>query len=111
MSERFAAKDVNKNGVLDRTEVERMPEEFFQRIDTDKSGGLSPAELANGRPHRGPKPDGNFGDQAVTKAEFVAKAKERAAKLDANKAAHGKFGRGRHGHGPHGHDAVDAEEE
>jgi Ca2+-binding EF-hand superfamily protein len=69
--ERFKKMDANGNGVIDRDEF-RGPPEAFDKIDADKSGGLSPEELKNaspmgpGGPHHGDGPgegDGHRGQR------------------------------------------------
>jgi Ca2+-binding EF-hand superfamily protein len=92
MEEKFEQRDANGNGVLERSEVARMPQPFFDKLDTDKSGTLSPQEMqAIAGLHRhggkGGHGHGDFGadaDRTVTKAEYVAKAKEFMTKLDTN---------------------------
>jgi Ca2+-binding EF-hand superfamily protein len=116
----FADKDANDNGVLERSEVAKMPEEFFTKLDSDKSGSLSKAEMeafGPGRHHgkRGGKRHfDSDGDGAMSKAEALTKAKEMMAKFDTNKdgkvtkdeaaafmASHkGRFGGGHCEHGP-----------
>jgi Ca2+-binding EF-hand superfamily protein len=117
-NEHFEERDANDNGVLERSEVERMPQEFFSKLDTDKSGSLSPAEMEAFGPGHGHRRGGHGpqGDQdrnaSLTKADFLAKAKGRMAKLDTNqdgkitqdelKAGHGRGGSCDHEHGPRG---------
>ncbi len=114
--ERFAKLDVNHDGVLQRSEVAKMPDAIFTKIDADKSGTLSKAEMENARPFmhgKGPHGDKGLpgdtnGDGAVTKDEVTAHAQEIAKKLDAN--GDGKITKDElaHGHhfGPH-HDPSD----
>jgi len=112
--ERFTKRDANGNGVLERSEVQRMPEGMFSKLDTDKSGTLSPAELTSAHMKRGGKgPRGEFKglpgdadkDGAVTKAEATAGVAKMAARIDANgdgtltKDELGR-GHGRHHRGP-----------
>ena len=88
--ERFAKRDANGDGLLERSEVARMPDAFFDKLDTDKSGALSPAELQNAHfDHHGKGefkklPGDADGDGVVTKAEAVAGADKMAKKLDTN---------------------------
>jgi len=115
--ERFAARDQNGNGQLERSEVERMPDAWFARIDTDQSGALSQAELEAGRPFKharvgkdhanGPKdlPGDADRDGVLTKAEAVSGAQSLAKKLDQNgdgKLTKDELGRFHH-RGGHGH--------
>ncbi len=115
--ERFTKLDANNDGVLERSEVAKMPDAIFTKIDADKSGTLSQAEMQNAHPKRGPM--GMHGDKwlpgdadrdgVVTKAEATAGAQDLAKKLDANgdgkltkdELAHG------HGFGPRGHHCDD----
>ncbi len=120
-SAHFEDRDKNDNGVLDRNEVERMPDELFNRLDADKSGTLSYEEMANFGPkhgHKGPRgdraPGDRAGDTVLTKADFVAKAKERMQKLDANNDGkitqdEAKAFRGTHGRGGPGKDQARGE--
>jgi Ca2+-binding EF-hand superfamily protein len=111
--EHFEKRDENGNGLLERAELERMPEHLFTRLDTDKNGALSPEELANhgGPKHRGHRPKGvgvdADQDGVVTQAEFVAKARERMARLDADqdgKLSQDEFKAHKRGKGnKHGH--------
>ena len=90
-----------------------MPAQRFAQIDADKSGTLSPSELANHHPlkgkhgkswighHKGLPGDAN-GDGMLTRDEAVTGAKSFAKKRDAN--GDGKLtqdellrGRGHHG--------------
>jgi len=85
----FAKRDTNQDGVLQASEVQKLPAELFSKLDADKSGGLSPAELQGLRGNHG-KHEGkgarvdSDGDGAVSRAEAISKARERFAKLDAN---------------------------
>jgi Ca2+-binding EF-hand superfamily protein len=115
-AQKFEERDANDNGVLERSEVARMPQDFFDRLDTNKDGSLSPTELqAMKGMHHGRK-GGEEGDKKwsadtdgdgnVSKAEFLAKAKQMMTKFDANgdgkvtqqeaEAARAKFHHGHH---------------
>ncbi|MDB4976401.1 MAG: hypothetical protein JWN48_4742 [Myxococcaceae bacterium] len=88
--ERFSQRDANGNGVLERSEVPRMPDAWFAKVDADKSGTLSPTELQNAHlAHHGKgesqKLHGDAdGDGVVTQAEALAGADKLAKKLDSN---------------------------
>ncbi len=115
--DKFADRDANGNGVLERSEVAKMPDALFEKLDTDKSGSLSPAELEAFGPghHRGKHAGkrghfGSDGDGAVSKAEALSKAKKMMAKFDTNgdgkvtkeeAAAFMASHKGRFGHGGH----------
>lgn len=80
--DRFAADDVNGDGVLDDVEF-RGPARAFDRIDADGDRYLTPEELqAAGPPPRGPRPpcDGMIehldadGDGAISEDEFPGPA-------------------------------------
>ena len=115
--ERFGKRDSNGNGVLERTEVEKMPADVFTKLDADKSGTLSPAELASGHfEHGGKGPGGEHkglpgdadNDGSVTKAEAVAGAQKLVAHMDKNgdgSLTKDELGHGRGGHGCH-HDGA-----
>jgi Ca2+-binding EF-hand superfamily protein len=89
-AERFAEQDKNKDGVLSRDEVQRMPQEIFEKIDANKDGNLSQSELIamHGKKHDGK--GGPFadidanGDGKITKAESEAFVGERFKELDLN---------------------------
>jgi Ca2+-binding EF-hand superfamily protein len=87
MKQRLVQGDLNGDGVLERSEVERMPEAWFSKLDADKSGGLSVNELkafARGQQaERGLRSDSD-GDGAVSQSEMLAKARTRFASLDSN---------------------------
>ena len=78
--------------MLERAEVERMPDEFFTKLDGDKSGTLSAAEMAAFGPGRHGGKGGEKGcpgagpdaDATLTKAEALTKAKTMMAKFDTN---------------------------
>jgi hypothetical protein len=63
--ERFAHTDANKDGKLQKTELPRMPDVVFARLDTNKDAALSPDEMrAHGFGHvkePGPKNNGKHG--------------------------------------------------
>src|SRR5690606_5784950 len=63
----------NGDGVLSRDEVAKMPQKAFDRLDTDKSGSLSPEELARGGSHHARSPE-----------QRQAKLERRFKALDAN---------------------------
>jgi Ca2+-binding EF-hand superfamily protein len=115
--ERFMSKDANGDGVLQRAEVQRMPDAFFAKLDTNKDGSLSKDEMASCKPkHVGTNdeadakrlPGDENQDGVVTKAEAITGSQKWAKKLDANgdgtltkdelAKAHPHHG---HGHGPH----------
>lgn len=118
--ERFEKRDENGNGVLERAELGKMPDELFARLDSDNSWTLTKDELANKRMRHGKHaekmkklPGDADGDGVVTKAEAVSGAAEFAKRIDADgdgkltkeefKAMRGKHHRGQHGH--HGRSA------
>lgn len=86
--ERFARDDLNHDGVLDRSEVERMPRAIFVKIDTDKSGGLTPKELtafAKAKQKEDGLPMDTDGDGALSQSEAQALARAKFAELDADR--------------------------
>lgn len=92
--QRFAAKDTNKDGKLS-AEESKMPAERFARIDANKDGFLSQDEMVRKFQPRADGPGAKFGARqferldadkngTVTKAEAVAAAETRFAKIDSN---------------------------
>lgn len=129
--ERLKERDTNGNGVLERSEVAKMPDALFTKLDADKSGTLTPAEMKAGKEkgcgHEGKGfrgegkrlPGDANEDGVVTKEEARTGAQQLAKHIDANgdgKLTQDELGRGRghhfggrgHGRG-HGHGAPDAE--
>ncbi|MDQ0463532.1 hypothetical protein QO010_001303 [Caulobacter ginsengisoli] len=49
----FAMADANHDGFLDKSEIGKLSERRFQRMDVDGDGQLSASELAAGRQQRG----------------------------------------------------------
>lgn len=91
---RFAQRDQNHDGVIDREELGALPEQLFSSLDRDGSGGLTPAELDSASPmlsvtgphyreHSGLPGDTNR-DGAISKEEAVATARMLLRHLDAN---------------------------
>jgi EF hand domain-containing protein len=91
----FAKQDANGNGVLERSEVAKMPDALFTKLDVDNSKTLSAAELESGHPggghgkgpHEGQErglPGDADRDGTLTKAEAVADAQKLAKRIDAN---------------------------
>lgn len=51
--ERFEQHDTNKDGVLSKDELGRMPEGLFAKLDTNSDGGLSLDEMKAMKGHHG----------------------------------------------------------
>lgn len=90
IQKRFAKRDTNQDGVLQASEVTKMPAQVFSKLDIDKSGGLSAAELQGAR--KGHDKEGGKlaridanGDGVVSQDEVLTKARARFAKLDTNR--------------------------
>jgi Ca2+-binding EF-hand superfamily protein len=114
--ERFAAKDVNKDGKLSADEVPHMPEAWFKQLDTNKDDALSQEEfLSRGPGHRGDgkgfergpqrwleKLDANK-DGQLSKAEAKSASDEHFRRMDRN--ADGYIAQDEQGHrmGREGH--------
>jgi Ca2+-binding EF-hand superfamily protein len=88
---RFAARDADGSGLLERSELAGMPETTLLRFDIDKNGALSQAELDNGLlaldhdPTRGPLKLllGDADDDGfLTRAEATAAARTLARGAD-----------------------------
>jgi EF hand len=88
--ERFAARDADGNGVLEQGELADVPEALVTKLDVDRSGALSQAELDNGflraAPDGTPKllPGDTNNDGAIVKTEAAATARLLARTIDAD---------------------------
>jgi Ca2+-binding EF-hand superfamily protein len=89
-AQRFAEKDTNKDGKLSRSEVPRMPEQMFARLDQDHDGFLTSEELTKmgqgSEQHglRGFQHVDSNGDGAISRDEALAQVDRRFARIDSN---------------------------
>lgn len=89
-AKRFAEKDTNKDGKLSRTEVPRMPDEVWKRLDANNDGALTPDELVKKGERFAEHAQKHFqhtdanGDGAITQDEALAQVDKRFARMDKN---------------------------
>lgn len=116
-AERLRAKDADHNGSWSRSELQRMPDAVFAKLDKNADGVLTQAELDAARAARTTqrgehaqrffdKLDANR-DGYVDGQELVSVAQRRLAKLDANGdgvVQQQEWKTGRHGRGMGGHE-------
>jgi Ca2+-binding EF-hand superfamily protein len=110
--QRFVEQDKNKDGALSADELPPHFAKRSEKLDTNKDGKLTRAELkAFADQYKGRHFGGHFGgDETRTRADLVAHVEKRFEKLDANKDGAltqdelAKGHHGRHGfrHGPRG---------
>ena len=109
MFERLKAADTNADGFISRTEAAALPRlaERFEQVDANRDGQVSFDELRaarGGHGHRhgvGMKRADTDGDGKVSKAEALARAEARFARVDANSdgfITQDEMKPGRHGH-------------
>ncbi len=86
--ERFSERDLNRDGVLDRSELEHMPRAVFYQIDLDGSGGLNANEMkafARARQAERLAATDTDRDGAISQLEVLNRSRARFVKLDENR--------------------------
>lgn len=74
--------DTNKDGFIDRAEMQTARATLFDRLDTNKDGQLTPEETRAGR--RGQRA-GNTQQRTVSRADFIARADQSLMRRDSDK--------------------------
>ena len=74
--------DTNKDGFIDRAEMQTARAALFDRLDTNKDGQLTPDEMRAGR--RGQRA-GNTQQRTVSRADFIARADQSLMRRDTDK--------------------------
>ncbi len=78
----FERVDTNKDGFIDRAEMQAGRAALFDRLDTNKDGQLTAEEMKAGR--RGQRA-GNTQPSTISRADFIARADQSMARRDTNK--------------------------
>jgi len=78
----FERIDTNKDGFLDRAEMQAARVALFDRLDANKDGQLTSEEMRAGR--RGQRA-GNTAPRTISRADFMARADQSLARRDTNK--------------------------
>jgi Ca2+-binding EF-hand superfamily protein len=78
----FERIDTNKDGFIDRAEMQAARAALFDRLDTNKDGQLTPDEMHAGR--RGQRA-GNTQQRTISRADFIARADQALMRRDTDK--------------------------
>jgi Ca2+-binding EF-hand superfamily protein len=78
----FERIDTNKDGFIDRAEMQAARAALFDRLDTNKDGQLTSEEMRAGR--RGQRA-GNTQQRTISRADFIARADQSMMRRDTDK--------------------------